>query len=332
MSGVNFNSTSYSNRLTEIESALVNPKSDKKVNDSLELVNKENGFLRFLKIMVLPIARFFGADPFAHTRANKVATALLSQYQEFETELNAEDKNRLSNIITLLNQKTKGRYNKIMNVFINIIPVTVPEIKNITPLKPSNNETPTNITHSDKNTGEQTLNKIALECAKQGGSGTAEYIQNFAIEEQTDLGGKPPEPATPTTSPTQSNPSSNNIPPPPPPPPLTFQTSPSQNMSGFVSLAEALNNAFEANKEKGNNVVDNVEKDGSPQSTPSASNPADQLAAMMKTGPVKLKKVDPNNKIPKEEGANSTNPWAGALKNNGNNTPQGEGSSSQQNS
>lgn len=138
MSGVNFNSTSYSTRLIDIESALVNPKSNKKVDTSLKLVNKENGFVRFLKIMVLPLARFFGADPFGHTRANKVATALLSQYQKFETELSAEDKNRLSRIVKTLDKKTKGRYNKIMNVFIAMIPVdsSIPT-PTFTPLTPS---------------------------------------------------------------------------------------------------------------------------------------------------------------------------------------------------
>lgn len=127
MSEINFNSTSYATRLSEIESAIENPKNNKKVNDRLELINKENGFVRFLKIIVLPIARFFGADPFAHTRANKVATTLLSQYQKFEKELSTEDKARLSKIISILDNKTKGRYKTIMTVFVKLIPVTPQE-------------------------------------------------------------------------------------------------------------------------------------------------------------------------------------------------------------
>jgi hypothetical protein len=123
MSGVNFNATTFSARLAEIESALKNPKSNKIVNDRAQLVNKENGFVRFLKIMVLPLARFFGADPFCHTRANKVATTLVSQYQKLEKELSAEDKNRLSRIITKLDDKTNHRYGKLMQVFKSIIPV-----------------------------------------------------------------------------------------------------------------------------------------------------------------------------------------------------------------
>jgi hypothetical protein len=124
MAGVNFNATSFATRLMEIETALSNPKNKKVVNDRAELVNRENGFVRFLKILVLPIARFFGADPFYHTRVNRVATTLIFQFLKLENELAEEDGNRLRGIITKLDEKTKHRYGNVMSVFKSIIPTT----------------------------------------------------------------------------------------------------------------------------------------------------------------------------------------------------------------
>jgi hypothetical protein len=129
MAGVTFNAASFSKRLMEIESALNNPKKNKIVNDRAELINKENGFVRFLKIMVLPIARFFGADPFHHTRVHRVATTLIFQFLKLQHELTTEDRNRLGGIVTKLDEKTKHRYGNVMGVFHLIIqtPQNVPK-------------------------------------------------------------------------------------------------------------------------------------------------------------------------------------------------------------
>ncbi len=116
MSNIDFNSTTFSSRLTELNTAL--QKKDKWINDGLEVVNKENGFVRFIKIIVLPLARLFGADPFTHVRANAVALVIFAEFQKHEGQLSAEDKKTTYQILDRLNARTKNKYDIILMVFM----------------------------------------------------------------------------------------------------------------------------------------------------------------------------------------------------------------------
>jgi len=116
MSKIDFNPVTFSSKLTELNAALT--KRDIWVNDNLEVVKKDNGFLRFLKVIVLPLARLFGKDPFSHVRANGVALVIFAEFQKHESELSEEDKKTTYKILSQLNERTKNKYDIIIGVLI----------------------------------------------------------------------------------------------------------------------------------------------------------------------------------------------------------------------
>ncbi len=98
----------FSTRLGEIQEALT--QKDKWVTANLEVINKDNGFVRFLKVIILPIARLFGADPFGHVRIHKVALALLEEYNQ-HNHSSGETKEKLNSILESLKGKVKRKEN-----------------------------------------------------------------------------------------------------------------------------------------------------------------------------------------------------------------------------
>jgi hypothetical protein len=116
MTSTSFNPASYSARLNEIDSALQN--GDKWLNVGMELVDKENGFVRFIKVLVLPFARIFNQDPFNQIRADAVAVSLTSEFLKHQGQLNLEDKKRFFNILTHLDTKTKSKYLQLQAILL----------------------------------------------------------------------------------------------------------------------------------------------------------------------------------------------------------------------
>jgi hypothetical protein len=120
---VSFDPTSFSNRVAKIKDAMENPDKNIRVTEYLEIVDKENGFVRFLKIVFLPLARMFGADPFTHTRAHKVALALFNEYKKHANDLSKDDVQKIRYIISYLNDNTKNkRYESTINLVLAMLP------------------------------------------------------------------------------------------------------------------------------------------------------------------------------------------------------------------
>lgn len=113
MTITNFTPETFSIRMLEIQTGLVEKKW---VNASLEIQDRDNGFIRFLKVLVLPIARLFNCDPYAHVRADKVAFAILSEYTKHENKLTLEDRKIVSGILSFLHAETGVKYQTVMAI------------------------------------------------------------------------------------------------------------------------------------------------------------------------------------------------------------------------
>jgi hypothetical protein len=120
MTKVDFNSSTIS----AIHSAVYS--KNKWVTTGLKVVDKDNGFVRFIKIIFLPMARVFGKDTFSHVRANEVALVIFAAFQNKKDTLAAEDIQKVYQILEKLNQKTGSKY-VVLGVLIPVVKKLAPD-------------------------------------------------------------------------------------------------------------------------------------------------------------------------------------------------------------
>ena len=118
MNKLNFSKDDFSSKLDQIQQGLT---EEKWVNDKLEVAKKNCGFLRFLKVIVLPLARLFGADPFCHVRVNNVAVQIMDQYHTHHKGLSNDDSQKIEKILTALKEKTGTKYDLLLNGYIKTL-------------------------------------------------------------------------------------------------------------------------------------------------------------------------------------------------------------------
>ena len=99
----------FSNKLNELDSLLKTQNSGKQINGQLEIVNKETGISRLIKIIFFPFFFILGKDLFASTRIQNVAKKIFEECNEHKDHLKVEEKNLALETIGNLTQKSKSQ-------------------------------------------------------------------------------------------------------------------------------------------------------------------------------------------------------------------------------
>lgn len=107
---ISFNSTQEINeKLRQITNDL---DGGKWVNDRFDTQNKPCRFVRILQRMFT----VFGVDMFCHIRVNNVAISIFTTANDHKKYLNAESKQLVDDILTKLDEKTKGKHKGIIQM------------------------------------------------------------------------------------------------------------------------------------------------------------------------------------------------------------------------
>ena len=104
------NADEFSMKVCEIKDAL--NESEYWIDDRLNVKHRDHGIFIFLKVVILPLARVFGCDPFRHIRIYNVAIALMQTYQNLEPGLDTSTKESVTLILGQLNKRASNRRSK----------------------------------------------------------------------------------------------------------------------------------------------------------------------------------------------------------------------------